>query len=264
MSIMNDDLFTYEVEISGLANVPCDLNKGDDSEQQMTHGSDNNMEYDPTNVEFTNGLLQNLYHTNNLIIIRRMNNGVYGLEVVMKVELVNRTKNPLILFGDFLTKDIDGFKIYEEYKDDWIYEWNKDVSWVHWKNPLCWKEDDYCNGGNLPGAYIVRNRLRYQDLEWHEALKDNKLKEEALKNKAIMEGIIDEDDESSNEGWRSGWFSNIRRFEIDQYSYRGKTEYVVVKENEYDDLTSTSKEAIHAYQEIFRMMDEGWMVTRAE
>nr|GFB16189.1 hypothetical protein [Tanacetum cinerariifolium] len=31
---------------------------------------------------------------------------------------------------------------------------------------------------------------------------------------------------------------------------------------EYDDLTR--KEACHAYQEIFRIIDEGWMVTRAE
>nr|GEZ60933.1 hypothetical protein [Tanacetum cinerariifolium] len=31
---------------------------------------------------------------------------------------------------DVLTKDIEGFKAYEEYKDDWIYEWNKDVPWV--------------------------------------------------------------------------------------------------------------------------------------
>ncbi|GJS89489.1 hypothetical protein Tco_0772125 [Tanacetum coccineum] len=55
---------------------------------------------------------------------------------------------------------------------------------------------------NLPGAYIVGNTLRFQDLEWYEALKDSKIKEEALKNKAIIEGIIEEDDESSNEGWR--------------------------------------------------------------
>ncbi|GKF63351.1 hypothetical protein Tco_0186799, partial [Tanacetum coccineum] len=26
---------------------------------------------------------------------------------------------------NLLTKDIDGFKTYEEYKDDWIYGWNK-------------------------------------------------------------------------------------------------------------------------------------------
>nr|GEZ76290.1 hypothetical protein [Tanacetum cinerariifolium] len=76
----------------------------------------------------------------------------------------------------------------------------------------CWKDDGYCNRGNLPGAYIVGNTLYYQDLEWYEALKDSKLKEEALKNKAIMEGIIDKDDESSNKGWRR-WdnFENTSR-----------------------------------------------------
>ncbi|GKB06429.1 hypothetical protein Tco_0834662 [Tanacetum coccineum] len=56
----------------------------------------------------------------------------------------------------------------------------------------------------------------------------------------------------------------IRRFEMIKYSFSGDEEYDAVKENEYDDLTSTSKEAIRTYQEIFRRMDEGWMVTRAE
>ncbi|GJZ63994.1 hypothetical protein Tco_0620415 [Tanacetum coccineum] len=116
--------------------------------------------------------------------------------------------------------------------DDWIYEWNKDIPWVHekpwtdngvWEEPTLvehycepfsfksrhsewptcsWKDDGYCNGGNFPGAYIVGNTLRYQNLEWHEALEDGKLKDVALKNKAIIEGMIDEDDESHNEGWR--------------------------------------------------------------
>ncbi|GJZ85742.1 ribonuclease H-like domain-containing protein [Tanacetum coccineum] len=30
---------------------------------------------------------------------------------------------------DLLTKDIMGFKTYKDYKDDWIYEWNKNVPW---------------------------------------------------------------------------------------------------------------------------------------
>ncbi|GKE45261.1 hypothetical protein Tco_1472545, partial [Tanacetum coccineum] len=65
-----------------------------------------------------------------------------------------------------------------------------------------WKGDGYCNGGNLPEAYIVGNTLRYQDLEWYDALKDSELKKEALRNKAIMDGLINKDDESSNYGWR--------------------------------------------------------------
>ncbi|GKD65987.1 hypothetical protein Tco_1308095, partial [Tanacetum coccineum] len=34
------------------------------------------------------------------------------------------------------------------------------------------------------------------DYEWYEALEDSELKNEALRNKAIMEGFIDDDDES--------------------------------------------------------------------
>ncbi|GJU65215.1 reverse transcriptase domain-containing protein [Tanacetum coccineum] len=58
--------------------------------------------------------------------------------------------------------------------------------------------------------------------------------------------------------------SNIRRFEMIKYSFGQDEEYVVVKEDVYDDLTNTSEDACRAYQEIFRMMDEGWLVTRAE
>ncbi|GJX94454.1 hypothetical protein Tco_0349040 [Tanacetum coccineum] len=185
---------------------------------------------------------------------------------------------------DLLTKDIIGFKTYEDYKDDWIYEWNENVPW-----------DGYCNGGNLPGAYHIGNSLHYQDLEWYEALEDSKLKDEASRNKAIMEGSIS-DDESSNDGWRR-WESheityhnddeieyknethdkrqelcenhelpmcNMRIFKMIKYSFGQDEEYVAVKEDEYDDLAKTSDDACQAYQEIFRMMDKGWMVTRVE
>ncbi|GJZ43991.1 hypothetical protein Tco_0591246 [Tanacetum coccineum] len=55
---------------------------------------------------------------------------------------------------------------------------------------------------------------------------------------------------------------NIRRFEMTKYLFIQDEEYVAIKEDEYEDLMNTIKEAIHAYQEIFRMMDEGWMVSR--
>ncbi|GJU63082.1 hypothetical protein Tco_1244917 [Tanacetum coccineum] len=57
---------------------------------------------------------------------------------------------------------------------------------------------------------------------------------------------------------------NIRRFEMIKYSFGQDEEYVAIKEDEYDDFERTSKDAYRAYQEIFRLMDEGWMVTRAE
>ncbi|GJU49273.1 hypothetical protein Tco_1218828 [Tanacetum coccineum] len=265
MSRMDDDLFTYEVEITKVNNIPCDLKKEDDSEQQMSYESDNDMEYDPSNVEFTEWLASKKfnYKTMDHYTIKAL--WIYWTRGDGEVELTDEessdsddedevTKNfrietnvfdfevPLCrafkefnyllqIDPDVLTKDIDGFKTYEEYKNDWIY---------------VYKDDGYCNEGNLPRAYIVGNTLRYQDLEWYEALKDSKLKEEALKNKAIMEGMIDEDDESSNEGWRR-WdnFENtnrdneercevfddhempvcyIRRFEMVKYSFRDDEE----------------------------------------
>nr|GEV69150.1 hypothetical protein [Tanacetum cinerariifolium] len=50
MSRIDEDLFTYEIEILGLASILCDLNKEDDSKQQMTRGLDVDMEYDPSNT----------------------------------------------------------------------------------------------------------------------------------------------------------------------------------------------------------------------
>ncbi|GKB60610.1 hypothetical protein Tco_0916796 [Tanacetum coccineum] len=114
---------------------------------------------------------------------------------------------------------------------------------------------------------------------------DGRLKDEALKNKAIMEGMIDDDDESHNEGSRrwDGYentihdhkeieneeehenkeicelFNNphqetpickIRRFDIMKYSFEQDEEYVAIKECEYDDLTITNEDACRAYQEI--------------
>ncbi|GJX35077.1 hypothetical protein Tco_0246634 [Tanacetum coccineum] len=190
---------------------------------------------------------------------------------------------------DLLTKDIMGFKTYEDYKNDWIYEWNKNVPWAYDKPWLDngiwnWREDGYCNGGNLPRARHIGNSLHYQDLEWYEALEDSELKDEALQNKAIMEGLIS-DDESSNDCWKrwksheiyyhnynEGEFENetheeghelcgiktrevpvcqIIRYKKIKYLFNDEEEYVVVKEDEYNDHTITSEEACQAYQEIF-------------
>ncbi|GKA04590.1 hypothetical protein Tco_0683710 [Tanacetum coccineum] len=200
---------------------------------------------------------------------------------------------------DLLIKDIMGFKTYEDYKDDWIYEWNENVPWVYdkpwldngiWKEPkpvkhtckpfnyktgcsewptCSWRKDGYCNGRNLPVAYHIENSLHYQDLEWYEALEDSELKDKALRNKAFMEGEYE--NETHEEGHelcgtktREVPVYQIKRYKMIKYSFNDKEENVAVKEDEYNDLTITSDEAHRAYQEIFRMMDEGWMVTRTE
>ncbi|GKB24388.1 hypothetical protein Tco_0863789, partial [Tanacetum coccineum] len=171
MSGMDDDLFTYEVEV---ANIPCDSNKDDDSEQRVSHEADDDMGYDPSDVAFTecdeieptddeSSDLEETDHNDEQEIgeIFRIETNLFNYETPMCKE-VKEFNYLLKIDPDLLTKDIKGFKTYEEFKDYWIYEWNKD------------------------------------DYEWYEALEDSELKENALRNKAIMEGLIDDnnDDES--------------------------------------------------------------------
>ncbi|GKB31862.1 hypothetical protein Tco_0871263 [Tanacetum coccineum] len=232
MSRMDDDLFTYEVEIPGLASIPCDLNKKDDSEQQMTHGSDVDMEYDPSNVEFTEWLGSKFYNHKTMDQYTKNALWIYWTRGDDEVELIDEESSD----SDDEDEVAEIFRI-----DTNAFDFETPTGHSEWTT-CSWKDDGYCNGGNLPGAYIVGNTLRYHDLEWYEALEDVKLKDEALKNKAIIEGMIDDDDESCN----------------------NDKEYVAIKEHEYDDLKSTNEDAYRTYQEIFRRMDEGWMVTRVE
>ncbi|GJS23236.1 hypothetical protein Tco_0451868 [Tanacetum coccineum] len=325
MSGMDDDLFTYEVEV---ANIPCDSNKDDDSEQRMLREADDDMRYDPFDVAFTKWLgsknfnyeMMDHYTKKALWIywirgddeveltdeefsdnedeiaeVFRIDTNVFNFETPM-CKAFKEFKYLLQIDPDLLTKDIEGFKTYEEYKDvkHFYKPFNYKTGCLEW--PTCsFKNDGYCNGGNLLEAYIVGNSLHYQDYECYEALMDSELKEQALRNKAIMEGLIN-DDESCNDGWRR-WESyetiyhdhdeleyenethderqelceahelpmcNIRRFKMIKYSFVQDEEYVAFKEDEYDDLGRASDDACRAYQEIFRMMDEGWIVTRAE
>ncbi|GJW92970.1 hypothetical protein Tco_0172642 [Tanacetum coccineum] len=149
-------------------------------------------------IEPTNEKPSNLEETNHddeqeIDEIFRIETNLFDYETPLR-EKFKEFNYILKIDPDLLTKDIEGFKTYEDYKDGWIYEWNEDIPW---------RNDGYCNGGKFHGAYIVGNSLYYKDYEWYEALKDSKLKDEALRNKAIMEGLIKEVDESSGEYWRS-------------------------------------------------------------
>ncbi|GJS11806.1 hypothetical protein Tco_0368602 [Tanacetum coccineum] len=88
--------------------------------------------------------------------------------------------------------------------------------------------------------------------------------------RACNESNVQEDEEQHEVG-RCDLFNDpaqeppvckIRIFEMIKYSSGQEEEYVAVKEYEYDDLTN--KDVCQAYQQIFRNMDEGWLVTRAE
>ncbi|GJT18646.1 hypothetical protein Tco_0877352 [Tanacetum coccineum] len=107
--------------------------------------------------------------------IFKIETDVFDYETPLYLEF-NEFNYLLKVDPDLLTKDIMGFKTYEDYKDDWIYEWNENVPWVYdkpwldngiWKEPkpvehtckpfnyktgcskwptCSWREDGYCNG----------------------------------------------------------------------------------------------------------------------
>ncbi|GJV44821.1 hypothetical protein Tco_1429357 [Tanacetum coccineum] len=136
MSGMDTDLFTYEFEVS---NIPCDSNKDDDSEQRVSHEADDDMGYDPFDVAFTEWLggddeveLTDQEFSDNedeVAEVFRIDTNIFDFETPM-CKAFKEFNYLLQIDPDLLTKDIKGFKTYEEFKDDWIYEWNKDVPWV--------------------------------------------------------------------------------------------------------------------------------------
>ncbi|GJR77827.1 hypothetical protein Tco_0090192 [Tanacetum coccineum] len=231
MSGMDDDLFSYEVEV---ANILCDSNKDDDSEQRVSHEADDDMGYDPSDIAFTKWLGDDEVELTNeesfdnedeVFEVFRIDTNIFNFETPM-CKTFKEFNYLLQIDPDLLTKDIKEFNTYEEYKDDWIHEWKRDIPWVDEKP---WTDTDY---------------------EWCEALMDCELKEQDLRNKAILEGLIS-DDELRNDGWRR-WDSHENTYhnhnELENETHDGKKrvmykEYVAVKEDEYDDFGRTNDDA---------------------
>ncbi|GJV50428.1 hypothetical protein Tco_1440640 [Tanacetum coccineum] len=55
----------------------------------------------------------------------------------------------------------------------------------------------------------------------------------------------------------------VRRFEMIKYSFDAEDEYVAIKEHGCSDHSKTNIDTCQAYRELFHIMDEGWLVTKA-
>ncbi|GJQ92746.1 hypothetical protein Tco_0003885 [Tanacetum coccineum] len=249
LSGIDDDLFTYEVEV---ANILCDSKIDDD------------MGYDLFDVAFTE------WHSKNLTIFCK------SIQTYLLRTL--RDSRPMKITG--IIGSMNGTRTYHGSmrSHGLTLEFRPNPHQLNILASLSTIKLDVRNGQCI-------------DYEWYEALEDCELKDEALSNKSIMEGFIKEDDDESYDEQKRRWNTytnyddayeinhedneelcevhelsvcNVRRYMMIKYSFNNDEEYVAVKEDEYDDLTIIREEACRAYQEIFRIMDEGWMVTRAE
>ncbi|GKC46183.1 hypothetical protein Tco_1063905 [Tanacetum coccineum] len=154
LSKMDDDLFTYEVEI---AKIPCDLRVDDHSEHEA-----DDMGFDPSDIAFTEWLRSKFFNYKTMDHYTLKALWIYWIRGDDEVELTDEEfsdnedeiaevfridtnifdyETPICstfkefnyflkVDPDLLKKDIMGFKTYDDYKEDWIYEWNKDVPWV--------------------------------------------------------------------------------------------------------------------------------------
>ncbi|GJT89747.1 hypothetical protein Tco_1078592 [Tanacetum coccineum] len=215
---VEDVLLTCDTQLEVFNNEVNRLIRMDDDSE---HEADDDMGYDPSDdrgddeVELTDEESDD--EDENFEVFRTDTN-IFGYETPL-CSTFNEFNYLLKVDPDLLTKDIMGFKTYEDYKDEWIYEWNKD------------------------------------DYEWYEAMEDSELKDEALRNKAIMEGLINEDDDESCYKQKRQWnmytnyddayeinhekeelcevheppICNVRRYIMIKYSFNNDEEYVAVK-----------------------------------
>ncbi|GJR65591.1 hypothetical protein Tco_0011656 [Tanacetum coccineum] len=120
VSRMDDDLFTYEVEV---ANIPCDLKMDDDSE----HEADDDMGYDPSDIAFTEWLgskgddeveITDEESSDDKVEVAevfRIDTNLFNFETPM-CKTFKEFNYLLQIDPDLLTKDIEGS--YEDYKND--------------------------------------------------------------------------------------------------------------------------------------------------
>ncbi|GJY53127.1 hypothetical protein Tco_0444791 [Tanacetum coccineum] len=117
------------------------------------------------------------------------------------------------------------------------------------KWPTCSSDiDRFCNGGKLPVMVRVGCMTYFQDQKWN--------------YEANNAGNTQDNQEHKKEHHDSS-ICHVRRFEMIKYSFDADDEYVVIKEHEHFDHSRTNIEACQAYRELFRIMDEGWLVTKA-
>nr|GEU46177.1 hypothetical protein [Tanacetum cinerariifolium] len=90
---------------------------------------------------------------------------------------------------DLFTHDIPRFKTYEEFKNEWISEWNKGIPWVL-EEPWSENRVPYQVIKHICEPFHFKNgKTKWPTYhEWYYNLEDGKLKDETLEQKAIYEG----------------------------------------------------------------------------
>nr|GEU31010.1 hypothetical protein [Tanacetum cinerariifolium] len=136
--------------------------------------------------------------------------------------------------------------------------------------------DGYCNGGKLPGMKVNTDDV-CPFTRWNDHLqrpytnaKPKWTFDHYLNNyhkhdgnyEANNGGNIQRGQKCMENLTHEPSACKIRRFEMTKYTFEADEEFVAIKELEHINRSETNMDARRAYQELFRKIDDGWLVTR--
>ncbi|GKE02065.1 hypothetical protein Tco_1390048 [Tanacetum coccineum] len=132
------------------------------------------------------------------------------------------------------------------------------------KWPTCSSDiDGFCNSGELPRMVRVGCMTYFQDHKWNYGTNNAGDTQDSQEYKKKHQG---NKHTLSFKPTHDPSVCHVRRFEMIKYSFDvdDEYEYVAIKEHEHFDYSRTNFNACQAYRELFRIMDEGWLVTKAK
>ncbi|GJR84530.1 retrovirus-related pol polyprotein from transposon TNT 1-94 [Tanacetum coccineum] len=188
------------------------------------------------NKEFSNAEKANNDYEQETAKIYRIETNLFNYETPTKTyeDYENKLNDEL---EEPWSEDGVPYEIYDHICEPFRFK-NRKAKWSTCNS----NEDGFCNGGELLGM-VRRNHIQGPYTNYYINYEDEERYE-----------LFDDQERP---------VCNIRRFEMIKYSFGKDEEYVAIKEHEYDDLTkSTNEDACRTYQEIFHMMDEGWMAKK--
>ncbi|GKD40085.1 hypothetical protein Tco_1260292, partial [Tanacetum coccineum] len=198
----------------------------------------------------------NLIEENEIAQIFRIDTVIFHFETPL-CEAFKEFNYLLKIDVNALTNDISGFKTYNEYKDAWIYEWNKDVLWVAnlpWLDYGPWMEPSD-NIEHIGKSFCFKNG--HANYEWYENLEEDELKDEALNSKAIFEGSKGVDEEPSDN-------DRTHYSPSDEWEDLERTDHIEANSNynPYLDVSRIFNDHVWINNDYETQKDEGWRLVK--
>ncbi|GJX76478.1 VIER F-box protein 2 [Tanacetum coccineum] len=220
LSGMDDDLFTYEIEIRGLSCIPCDKKEEDDS-------YDEDLDVYEPRVRLMD------------VTVEQWIDLIYGdhkkVDVKVKEGVINGNDEVELIDEEFSDPDNENTIDKDEVAE--IFRIKTDI--FDFETPICKAFNKKESRGDIHEEREPNDNHGIDNL-------DNDLVPDNASYHANIKEYEDRCDFLGNPCQESP-ICKIKRFEMIKYSFGPTEKYVAIKECEHDDLTRTEDDACHAY-----------------